>query len=87
MFPLIILFAAVMAALLLVPKSRARLLEQAKAASDAVLIWCLRATSQFGNELTEEGKAEQKLWREQRLRNLQGLTLRSRQRWGEKPKV
>ena len=38
----------------------------------------------FGKELTADGRKEQALWREQRLRNLQGLALRSQQRFGGK---
>jgi hypothetical protein len=44
----------------------------------------LRRTSQFGGELTEDGKAEQKLWREQRLRNLRGLALRVKESFSSK---
>jgi hypothetical protein len=46
----------------------------------------LRVTSGFGKELTEEGKKEQARWRELRLKNLQGLSLRSRQRSSERNK-
>jgi len=59
-------------------------MEWIKDLSDRLLIWLLRTTAGFGGELTRDGKAEQTLWREQRLRNLQGLTLRSRQRFGDK---
>ena len=55
-------------------------MEELKALSDLLLLLFLRATSQFGSELTQDGKAEQRLWRDQRLRDLQGLALRSRQR-------
>lgn len=67
-------------------RSRERLLEEVKALSDILVVWLLRSTSQFGSELTQDGKAEQKLWREQRLRNLKGLARRARQRWREKAK-
>lgn len=56
-------------------------MEWIKDASDRVLIWLLRVTSRFEKELTPDGRKEQEMWREQRLRNLQGLSLRSRQRY------
>jgi hypothetical protein len=59
-------------------------MEWIKHLSDKVVIWCLRKTSGFGKELTRAGQAEQLIWREQRLRNLKGLTMRSRQRLGKK---
>jgi hypothetical protein len=59
-------------------------MEWIKNLSDQLVIWFLRKTSGFGKELTRAGQAEQLMWREQRLRNLKGLTMRSRQRWGEK---
>jgi hypothetical protein len=59
-------------------------MEWIKILSDEFVIWLLRKTSGFGKELTRAGQAEQLMWREQRLRNLKGLTMRSRQRWGEK---
>jgi hypothetical protein len=59
-------------------------MEWIKNLSDQLVIWFLRMTSGFGEELTRAGQAEQLMWREQRLRNLKGLTMRSRQRWGEK---
>jgi hypothetical protein len=61
-------------------------MEWIKDLSDRLVIWFLRATSRFGKELTKDGRAEQALWREQRLKNLEGLALRSRQRFGEKPR-
>jgi len=61
-------------------------MEWIKDLSDKLVIWFLRATSGFGKELTEDGKREQALWREQRLRNLQGLALRSRERFHDKEK-
>ncbi len=54
-------------------------MEWIKDLSDRLVIWLLRASSGFGKELTADGKREQELWREQRLRNLRGLTLRARQ--------
>ena len=59
-------------------------MEWIKDLSDKLIIWFLRATSGFGKELTADGKKEQVLWREQRLRNLQGLALRSRERFRTK---
>ena len=59
-------------------------MEWIKDLSDKLLIWFLRATSGFGKELTRDGQTEQGLWRNQRLRNLQGLALRSRERFGSK---
>lgn len=51
-----------------------------KSLSDKLIVWILHATSGAGRELTREGRIEQQMWREQRLRNLKGLALRSRQR-------
>jgi len=48
--------------------------------SDKMILWFLAVTSGFGKELTDEGRVEQRLWRQQRLRNLRGLDIRSRQR-------
>jgi hypothetical protein len=48
--------------------------------SDRMILWFLALTSGFGKELTDEGRVEQRLWREQRLRNLKGLAIRSHQR-------
>lgn len=53
-------------------------MEWLKDLSDKLVIWLLRSSSGFGKELTADGKVEQQQWREQRLRNLQGLGLRSR---------
>jgi hypothetical protein len=55
-------------------------MEWIKYLSDKLVIWLLRVSSRFGKELTADGKREQELWREQRLRNLRGLALRSRRR-------
>jgi hypothetical protein len=55
-----------------------------KHVSDKILIRFLKVTSAFGRELTREGWDEQKLWREQRLRNLKGLSIISKQRHGKK---
>jgi hypothetical protein len=59
-------------------------MEWIKEISDRLLLWVLRVTSGFGKELTADGSAEQGLWRKQRLRNLEGLVLRSRQRFESK---
>jgi len=81
MLKIIISVAVVgLAALLFLRRSREWLLEEVKALSDTLLLRLLDWTSQFGSELTRDGKAEQRSWREQRLRDLRGLALRSRQR-------
>jgi hypothetical protein len=59
-------------------------MEWIKDVSDRLLIWLLRVSSRFEKELTADGRKEQEMWREQRLRNLQGLSLRSRQRNSDK---
>jgi hypothetical protein len=59
-------------------------MEWIKDLSDKLLVWFLRRTSGFGTELTRDGKTEQTLWREQRLRNLTGLAIRSRERLRDK---
>jgi hypothetical protein len=59
-------------------------MEWIKDLSDKVVIWFLRKTSSFGKELTSAGRAEQLLWREQRLRNLKGLAMRYQQRHSKK---
>ena len=56
-------------------------MEWLKDLSDRLIIWFLRISSEFGKELTIDGKREQELWREQRLRNLRGLALRSQERF------
>lgn len=86
MLEIIVLVMGAGIALLSFRKGRQWLWEEVKALSDTLVVFFLRSTSQFGSELTQDGKAEQRLWREQRLRNLKGLALRSRQRWGEKTK-
>jgi hypothetical protein len=74
--PLLIL--VLIAALLFFPRVRARLLEEIKTLSDFLVVGLFRRTSRFGSELTSDGKAEQNLWRQQRLRNLRGLALRAK---------
>jgi hypothetical protein len=61
-------------------------MEWIKDLSDRLVIWLLHSTSGFGKELTADGRREQALWREQRLRNLQGLAQRSKLRFGDKEK-
>jgi hypothetical protein len=61
-------------------------MEWIKDLSDNLIIWVLRVTSGFGRELTQDGVKEQALWREQRLKNLRGLALRSRQRFSDHEK-
>jgi hypothetical protein len=62
-------------------------MEWIKDLSDKLIIWVLRVTSGFAKELTQDGVKEQTFWREQRLRNLRGLTLRSRQRFSDRNKM
>ena len=62
-------------------------MEWLKELSDKLIIWLLRSTSGFGKELTADGRREQALWREQRLRNLHGLALRSRESFGGDKKI
>jgi hypothetical protein len=56
-------------------------MEWIKDLSDKLVIWLLRASSGFGKELTADGNRDHELWREQRLRNLRVLSLRSHQRF------
>lgn len=82
----IILFLLIVAAgaiLIAFPAPREKTIEYLKVASDRVVLWILWKTSGFGRELTRDGQKEQRLWREQRLRNLTGLAIRSKQRFGE----
>jgi hypothetical protein len=60
------------------------MMEWLKNFSDKVILWFLAVTSGFEKELTDKGRFEQRRWREQRLRNLRGLAIRSRQRWEDK---
>jgi hypothetical protein len=62
-------------------------MEWVKDLSDKLIIWVLRVTSGFAKELTQDGVKEQALWREQRLKNLQALALRSRQRLSDHDKL
>jgi hypothetical protein len=76
-----ILLILIAIALLFIRSFREWLLEGIKELSDRLLLRFLLLTSRFDSELTEGGRAEQNLWREQRLRNLRGLALRSRERF------
>lgn len=60
-----------------------KLIEWVRDFSDKLILWFLHITSGFNKELTPNGRREQELWREQRLRNLKGLTLRRQQRHGQ----
>lgn len=62
-------------------------MEWIKELSDKLLLGLLRLTSRFEKELTTDGRAEQAVWRKQRLRNLEGLAIRSRQRLSQKSKA
>ncbi len=77
---IIVAAIAVLGLLVGLRKSRQWLLEEVKDLSDVLLLRLLRWTSQFGGELTPDGAAEQKSWRELRLRDLQGLAQRSKQK-------
>ncbi len=79
-----ILLLVIVALVLFLPPIRERLLEAIKTFSDFLILNFLRRTSQFGGELTQDGKAEQNLWREQRLRNLRGLALRVKESFSSK---
>ena len=54
--------------------------EQFKACSDSLVLLLIRGTSRFESELTEEGRQEQRMWRDRRMRSLKGLALRARRR-------
>ena len=81
MLTVIALLLVVLALLFSVRSSRERMVEEVKHLSDKLLLRFLRVTSQFERELTQDGKSEQAMWREQRLRDLQGLSMRARQRF------
>ena len=82
MLRLILLLVVLLVVALFIPPVKRWALEELKAVSDCLVLLLLRITSQFESELTEDGRKEQKLWREQRLRNLHGLALR----WEQKRK-
>jgi hypothetical protein len=54
--------------------------EHFKACSDSLVLLLIRGTSRFESELTEEGRQEQRMWRDRRMRSLKGLALRARRR-------
>jgi hypothetical protein len=55
-------------------------MEWLKALSDKLILKFLHVTSRFEKELTPRGRFEQEQWRDQRLRNLKALSIRSEQR-------
>jgi hypothetical protein len=59
-------------------------MEWLRVLSDKLILKFLHITSRFGKELTADGRREQDQWREQRLRNLKGLSIRWQQRRGGK---
>jgi hypothetical protein len=79
MLPLVFLLIIIVALLVLIPGLRERVLEGLKHLTDVWIIELLRGTSRFGVDLTDEGRAEQRRWSEQRKRNLRGLALRSKE--------
>jgi hypothetical protein len=79
MLPLVFLLIIIVALLVLLPGLRERVVEGLKNLTDVGIIEFLRGTSRFGVDLTDEGRAEQRRWSEQRMRNLRGLALRSKQ--------
>ncbi len=85
MLEIVLSLVIILVALLCFPRIRGWLLEHVKTFSDSLLIRFLLNTSHFGKQLTEEGIAEQRLWRKRRLRDLQGLALRSRERYKRNP--
>ncbi len=54
--------------------------EQVKAGTDFLVLLLVRGTSRFESELTEEGRQEQRMWRDRRMRSLKGLALRAGRR-------
>jgi hypothetical protein len=59
-------------------------MEFLKHISDKMLIGFLRFTSGFARELTPEGRAEQRMWRQQRQHFLKGLSIMSQRRYSKK---
>ena len=59
-------------------------MEFLKHLSDKILVGFLKFTSGFARELTRDGREEQKMWREQRLRDLKGLSIMAKLRYGKK---
>ena len=54
--------------------------EAIKSVTDSMVILLLRSTSRFETELTQEGREEQRMWRERRTRIIKGLALRAKRR-------
>ena len=81
MLPFVFLLIIVVALLVLIPGLRERVVEGLKNLTDVWMIGFLRGTSRFGIDLTDEGRAEQRRWSEQRMRNLRGLALRAKTRY------
>lgn len=54
--------------------------ERVKECSDYLVLLLIRGTSRFESELTDEGRQEQRMWRDRRMRNLKGLALRAKRR-------
>jgi hypothetical protein len=79
MLPLLFILIIVVALLVMIPGLRERATEGLKNLTDVWIIDLLRGTSRFGADLTDEGRAEQRRWSEQRLRNLRGLALRAKE--------
>lgn len=53
------------------------MIEWVKDLTDRLLLAFLWRTSQFGSQLTKDGKLDQMKWRERRLRNLRPLRIGS----------
>jgi len=88
MLPLVFFLVFIVALLVLIPGLRERIVEGLKNLTDVWMIEFLRGTSRFGVDLTEEGRAEQRRWSAQRMRNLRGLALRAKRRYtGVQPKT
>ena len=79
MLPLVFLLIIIVALLAFIPGLRKRAVEDLKNLTDVWIIEFLRGTSRFGVDLTDEGRAEQRRWSEQRMKNLRSLALRSKE--------
>lgn len=76
MRPLLPRLLAAAGALLLLYLAGQSLGEVAREASDKLVSFLLRFGSRFEKELTPEGKIEQQMWRDQRLRDLRQRRMR-----------
>lgn len=65
-----LLLAIALASYLLMPRVRERLIELLRDASDVAVGTFLRLSSQFGSELTVDGRAEHEMSREQVNRDM-----------------